>query len=1123
MSLHFLLGASGSGKSTQLIEEIIREAAARPDKSFLLLVPEQFCLSTQRLLTERHPRHALINVEALSFDRLAGRAFREFGILPESVISDTVKQMLLALAVRDVLPALSVYGRQALNPSFGAHLGSLFAEWEMNGIDPAGLLSGAADKELPDLLQRKLADLNCLYEAYRRRLGEKLTAEERLPLFARLLPASGIGRVDHLYLDGFTGFTGIQYRILEQLMARAGETTAVLTLPEGEDPEAWFYPKKRHRDELYAMSQEAIWRLMRIAEERGIKHEDIRYAHAAPERPDELAFLSRRLMRPGREIRKGKPETVRLITPETPEEEAAWAVSRIRFLLREKGLRCRDIALLVSDQELYVPLLEKYLKEAELPFFTDRRISLKAHPLLRLLEDAWETVSGGRERDAFLRYVKNPCSPLSREESDRLENYLLAAGIRGGKRLEESYSRPVKRRRGESEEAWTARSEKELAELNEMREKAFVPLALLQEAIGRGKFTASAAARALLGLCEELAPEEKLRHFRESWEKEGEEEKAAGWEEAAEAAKEFLRSLDQIFGEGLLSRAEMTDMLKAGLASLTSGRLPRSSDQIVIGDTQRSRFGAVRHLIFLGLNADLLPKPGSGGGLLTDEERLLLSTEECPAYTDERSLLEERFYLHSLLSLPRESLDLCLARMDSARKPKQPSSLVREIWTLFPDMEEESGPWEETDTLGSRQAALRLLARSFGENDPVWPPLYAFLRERDEEEIRAGLARIEAGASYRFEPARLSAEAAKALFGSVLSGSVTRLENFASCPYRHFLRYGLSLNEREEFSWESVDHGNFFHLVMETLLRSLTAGGRPVSALSQKDIRAEIRQAVDAALRRFPDFVENVNVAYLLARWEGFFERYLQAMASWEAGAAFRPAAFELHFGAESDTALQIPLKDGARLSLQGTIDRLDLYEEDGRLYLRIVDYKTGAKKLDFGAMEQGTQLQLGAYLEAAQAICEKKHPGKEVFPGGLYYSLLRENWLRDWKDAAQREEAVRQSFRLQGLTAAEVKAVSPDAEDGDGRKPQLASAGLSLLGRSICRKLKELGERILDGEIAASPVLSGEDRSSCSYCPFTALCDRKDEAFSYREQPRMAAEEYLNQAKEAEKDGLHG
>ena len=564
-------------------------------------------------------------------------------------------------------------------------------------------------------------------------------------------------------------------------------------------------------------------------------------------------------------------------------------------------------------------------------------------------------------------------------------------------------------------------------------------------------------------------------------------------------------------------------MLKAGLASLTAGRLPRSSDQIVIGDTQRSRFGAVRHLIFLGLNADLLPKPGDGGGLLTDEERQLLATEECPAYTDERSLLEERFYLHSLLSLPRQSLDLCLSRMDSARKPKPPSSLIREIRALFPDLEEETDPREGADLLGNPQAALRLLAKSFGENDPAWPPLYAFLRERKEEEIRTGLARIEAGAAYRFEPARLSEEAAKALFGSVLSGSVTRLESFASCPYRHFLRYGLSLNEREEFSWESVDHGNFFHLVMETLLRGLTSDGRPVSALSQTDVRAEIRKAVDAALQRFPDFGENVNASYLLSRWESFFERYLQAMASWEAGAAFKPAAFELHFGAESDTALRIPLKDGALLSLQGTIDRLDLYEEDGQLYLRVVDYKTSAKKLDFGAMEQGTQLQLGAYLEAARAICEKKYTGKEVLPGGLYYSLLRENWLRDWKDPAQREEAVRQSFRLQGLTASEVKAVSPDADDGAGRKPELGSAGLALLGRSICRKLKELGERILDGEIAASPVLTGEDRSSCSYCPFTALCDRKDEAFSYREQPRLAAEDYLNQAKEAEKDGLHG
>ena len=1121
MSLHFLLGKTGSGKSTQLIEEIIGKALAHPEQSFLLLVPEQFCLSTQRLLIERHPRHALINIEALSFDRLAGRAFREFGIPPESVISDTVKQMIIALAVRDALPQLTVYGRQALHPSFGAHVSTLFAEWEMNGINPAALAESAEEKGLPALLEKKLKDLSVLFTAYRKRLGEKLTAEERLPLFSRLLPKSGVGRADHLYLDGFTGFTGVQYRILEQLMARAKETTAALTLPEGEDPEAWFDPKKRHRDELYAMSQETVWRLMRIAEGLGQKHEDVRFSHRAPERAAELAFLSGHLMQPGRETWESSPENICLFAPESPEEEAEWAAGRIRALTRRQNLRYREIALLVSDQTLYVPFLEKYFKEAGIPYFTDQRESLSAHPLIRLLEDAWETVSGGRERDAFLRYVKNPCGPLTRDESDILENYLLAAGIRGGKRLEESYAKRRKRRPGESAEDWTARTDEELAQVNALREKAFAPLLPVKEAVGRGKFTARAAAEALLGLTEDPEMAAKLETLTESWRQQGEEEKAAAWQEAGEAVREFLQSLAEIFGESRFSRAELTDMLKAGLARLTVGKLPRSSDQIVIGDVERSRFGAVRHLIFLGLNADLMPKPRGGGGLLTDEERLLLASEDTPAYTDERAVLEERFYLYSLLSLPRESLDLCWSRMDSGRKAKQPSSLIREIRQLFPLLKEQQEVRKLSDIPAGEAAALRLLAEHFEENDPAWPLLYRLLRESSEEKTRAGLKQIEDGSGYRFEAVRILPETAAALYGRTVSGSVTRLESFAACPYKHFLRYGLAVGEREEFSWEMADHGSFFHQVMETLLRHLKEEKLRPSEMSEDARRQEVALALKAAREKYPDFEENINASYLLSRWSSFFERYLEAMGSWDEEGAFRPDAFELYFGPQNKTALRIPLKNGASLSLQGIIDRLDTLEEDDRLYLRVVDYKTGDKQLDFGAAELGTQLQLGAYLAAAEAFYQKKYPDREVLPGGLYYALLKENWIKDWKAPELREEELRKGFLLQGLTAGEVASRSPDAKSSSGKKAGPGTAGLALFGRSICRKLKELGERILDGEIAAVPVQMSSERDSCSFCPYTALCDRRNEAFEYRTLPKVTAEDYLQKAKEAE-DGIH-
>ena len=1116
MALHFLLGGSGSGKSSELISEIVEQALANPDKNYLLLVPEQFCLSAQRLLILRHPRHALINIEALSFDRLAARAFREFGVDPTRIVSDITKKMILALAIRDVLPDLTVYGRQALRPAFAARLGSLFAEWEMNGIDPVSLAEKAKEDGVPQLLQQKLADLTCLFASYQKRLGNRLTAEEKLPYFLKLLPGSSIGRVETLYLDGFTGFTGVQYRILEILMGRARNTRIALTLPEKEDPDAWFKAEGRQRDELYAMSQETIWRLKRIAERLGLKSEIEQYAYKAPPRPAELAFLSETLMQPSPALWEEVPQRIKLFASDSPEEEAEWAAARIRELA-QKGLRYRDIAVIVSDPEIYVPRLEKVLKEAEIPCFTDRREPLSGHPLIGLIEDAWESVSS-RDRDAFLRYVKNPLGPLQREESDILENYLLSAGIRGGKRLEETYTKPPARRPGEKKEDWSLRAENELAALNALREKALAPLAALREMLSRGRFAAADIARELLKLLNDPAIPEVLSLQAALLREAGQEAKAQVWEEAPEAITEFLSSVEQLFGEQKVSRAEMTDMLKTGLSALSVGKLPQSSDQLVIGEPERSRFGAIRHLIFLGMNADLLPKPRSGGGLLTDEERRLLASEEAAAYTDERALFEERFYLHNLLSLPRESMDLSFSRMDSSRKARQPASLISDVRRIFPLLREQAGGVADPRRLSFRAAALRALAIHFREGSPAWASLYTLLREEEDAGVKTALDRIERGSGYRFEPARLSADTARALFGENLIGSVTRLESFAACPYKHFLRYGLLLNERDEYKWESRDHGTFFHLVMETLLKGLTKDGVRIAELSEEDCRKRIHEALAAAEAGNPDFAENINAPYLLSRWERSFMRYLKVMGRWEEENGFRPHAFELHFGPDPTSALTIPLKDKGELRLQGTIDRLDLYEDQGRTYLRIIDYKTGNKKLDFGEMTLGTQLQLGAYRTAALRILRQKEPGRTILPGGLYYAILKENWLREWKKTEDREEAAEKNFRLSGLTAGEVLSVSSDTDSGGSRAFSPGSSGLELLGRGICRTMKELGEEILAGKIEASPVESGDERLHCDFCPYTELCD---ENFTTREVPKLTAEAYLQAEKEAE-DGIH-
>lgn len=1101
MALHLILGDAGGGQREFLLDDLIRQSLARPDKSFLLLVPEQSCLSTQHLLVQKHPRHALLNIEALSFDRLAGRAFREFCIAPQSVISETVKQMILALALRDVREELVLYRRAALFSAFTGRLASLFAEWDMNDTDPSLLLE-RAEALLPDsLLCRKLQDLSLIFRAFRRRMGEKMTAEQRLPLFNRLLPGSDMARVEGLYLEGFTGFTAVQYRILEQLMGRAVQTTVALSLPQGEDPDTWFKAEARNRDDLFAMSLETIWRLKRLAEQLGQKHESIRYADSPADREKDLAFLTEHVLRPRRKSWSGSAPHIQLWSLEDPEAEAEWAARRVAHLTREQGLKYSDIALITGDKDLYLPLLERYLTEEEISYFTDKRESLGDHPLAAFLVDAWECVSKGWERDAFLRFIKNPFSPLDAEEGDRLENYLLAAGIRKGSALKGPYERRTRRRRGETAEEYEARTGAELAEMNALGERCLPLLLSLEESLGRGKFPAGPSIRALGRFLETLPAADPLP-------------------EAREAMADMLASMEGFFGDTMLDRHELGDMLKASLAALSVGKLPKRPDQLMIGDVERSRFGHVKHLIFLGMNEGLVPRQSRGQDLLSDEERKLLATEEEAAYTDERSLMEERFYLYQLLSLPRQALDLSFARMDLGRKGQQPSSLIREIRDLFPVLSLQIPDLSDLDTIYSPLGAFRSLARNFRNNQTDWAILFRALSRRDRQSFDRSFGLIEAGASYQIASRGLSRAEARTLFGPVLFGGVTRFESFAVCPFKHYLEYGLALEEREELSWENSRHGSLFHRVMEVMMRQLAAEGLSPSDLDEKGRRERVSQALAQAEAEAPALGEQMNALYLRSRWQRFFENYLEAAASFEAGTAFKAEAFELRFGGGGEQAFDIPLSEEGRLSLVGIIDRLDICEKDGIRYLRVVDYKTGSQEIDPGQISLGTQLQLGVYLEAALRLQRRGLPPERVRAGGMVYSLLKEQWLSEWKKAEKREENRQDSFRCRGLIAAELAGEVSDTAGGSQGKKTVSAAGLELIGEGVRGRLKAIGDQILAGCIEARPVQFDNNYTSCERCPYHALCDRKSERFSYRLLPKTSLEELIAEFRE-EKDGI--
>ena len=1085
MALTILPGAAGSGKTTELLENLIREAVENPSESYLLLVPEQFCFQTQRRLVELHPRHALLNVEALSFDRLATRVFRELNAESKNVLSATSRAMLLALSARSCTERLIVYKNLTARPGFLMKLGSLFAEWDMNDISPERLQELSEESAFTPLLRQKLYELSQIYEDFRTRLGkEQATAEETMPRLARLLPLTDVGRADHIYLDGFTGFTSVQYRILTTLLSRCRDMTAAVTIPPEEIDGS---------GNLFGMSREMIRRLIEAAAFAGKKT----FLHSAEgkaslrreeETPD-LAFLEAEFLRGRSQTYSGTPEHIRLYSCRDAASEAQRCVAEICRLVREKGLRYRDIAVIVSDQDLYGPLLEQAFLENAVPYFTDRREPLARYPEVRLLEAAMDTLVSGFDRDAVLRYLKNPFGPLSAEESDFFENYLLAAGIRRGRQFTSPFTRLPKRHRGERPDDYEERAERERNKAEELRIKTIEPLLRLRERIPARTKAASAAA-AVSSFLEELSLEDKLKEITPLLTDAGLALSLPEEKEVREAIAEMLRSMAENLGHTSVSRREFSDLLAIGLSSLTLGQLPSAMDEIMIGDVLRSRFGNVRALIFLGMNEGKVPAEHSGGGLITDAERTALSFfEQDLGYTEEKSLTDERFYLYSLLAKPTSQLILCCSKIGNDGKSILPSRILREISRLFPDLPEEDGDsYTLTDRLTGLTEARRMLAVSGGENTVLREVLAAYPEERPY------LNMIGEGRNFFYAGTPLNADTARDLYGTELSGNISRLESFAECPFRHFAAYGLKLEEREELDWDARDHGTFFHAVLQKIYENLRKEKKMPGDLSEAERARLVEQSLEAAEHDLSaDGDERLpGYEYYRSRWSHLLQNYLAHAGALEAEGGFVPALFEKYFDARKNSGLRIPLQDGASLNLSGIIDRLDLCEKDNEKYYRIVDYKTGSSsEFDYNRIRSGQLLQLPLYLHAAASLTVPGEKDRNLQPGGMYYAYLTENWT-EWKEEKDREKAADNACGLKGVTAEEVK------EFGGG-SPAIPSAVLGKLGRFARLKAAEIGERILDGEIEASPARYG-GRSACEYCNCRNICRFDKKLPGYRE-----------------------
>ena len=1112
MSLRFYFGPSGSGKSHRIYEEIMQRAAQEPGRNFLIIVPDQFTMQTQKDLVMRSDRGGILNIDVLSFGRLSHRILEEVGTKEMPVLDDTGKSLVLQKIAADLKEQLPAMGSLLHKQGYIHEVKSAISEFMQYGISTQDMDKLIASAEKRGALAMKLRDLKTLYRGFQDYIRDHfITTEETLDVLRRSLVKSKILPDSVVVFDGFTGFTPIQNRLIQELMRVCEETIVAVTIGEEEDPYQMDGEQK-----LFHLSKKTVADLVKLAAEAEVTRGEDVFVKGGPNRFTEapaLCYLEQNLFRYQYEPYTEKQCEIRMFEALSPREEVHQTALYIRKLIREEGLTYRDIAVVIGDLEGYASYVETEFGQLEIPCFLDRTRGIVLNPMIEYIKSVLQLYIRDFSYDTVFHFLRSGMADISREEIDELENYVIRTGARGYHTYSRLFTRKTEEMQQGSGQEDTERAEETMERLNRIRQQFADTVEILHMA-PRAK--AGEYVDHLYDFLEQNQVQQKLLNYQQRFEQEGDLAKAREYAQIYRLVMDLLDQIYELLGEEEISLQEFADILEAGFGEITVGTIPQNVDRIVVGDMERTRLKQVKVLFFLGVNDGNIPKNASKGGIISDMDREFLiesGTEMAPS--PRQQMYIQRLYLYLNMTKPSQRLYLSYAKVNSDGKGIRPSYLIDTVRKLFPQLAVEY-PQNRSrlEQIEGRQEGARYLAEELREyadgtlREEERQDFYLMYRayEADPE----GRDRLTAAAFRRYKESGLSRIVARALYGRQLENSVSRLETYAACACRHFLQYGLSLQEREEFGFEVSDMGNVYHAVLENFAGKLAESGRTWWDFDENFATQAIKEAVEGYAATYGETVlySSARNEYAITRMSRILTRTVLTLQQHLKQGSFQPDDYELSFRfAEDLDSIHVDLSEEEKMHLQGRIDRIDVSEDAEHVYVKVIDYKSGNKKFDLAALYYGLQLQLVVYMNAAMELESRKHPDKEIVPAALLYYHIDDPTIETPVELTQEQinEEILTKLRMNGVVNSDPAVVErldrflqdkskviPVEKKKDGsfsaRSGILSREELHVVSAYVDTKIRQIGREILDGKIAANPYEKGNEEA-CTYCAYKKVC----------------------------------
>jgi len=1104
MALQFVMGNPGSGKSYQLYQKVIADSIANPDKNYIVIVPEQFTMQTQQELVDKHPRGGIMNIDVLSFGRLAFRVLEEVGGMQRTILDDEGKSLILRKIAGDFENELKVLRGNLKKPGYISEVKSIISEFTQYDIAQEHIDEVIRNIGEQNYLSYKLRDIQKVYQGFADYLADKyITKEEILDVLAGVIKDSRMLKDSVVVFDGFTGFTPIQERVLRELMRNCERVVVTVTIDGREDP---FVLK--HKYQLFALSKQMVTSLVKIAKKDRIIIEDPVGLFDAPvyrcrdNRP--LAFLEQELFRYSRKQYLDEQSSISIHSARDPRSEVEFAAGEILNLVRNKGYRYKDIAVITNDMSIYTNCVEEVFAAYAIPVFMDQKRSILLNSFVEYIRSLLAMAEGGYTREGVFRFLRTGLFGFTNAELDLLENYITALGIKGYKKWQEKW---IRRSR--------TTTEAELEVLNSMRVQFVERMEELTYVLRQRSKTIKDITLALYEFFVREEIQKKLKDQERQFEKEEDQVLAKEYAQIYRIAMDLFDKFVELLGNERVSLKEYCELLDAGFEEAKVGIIPPGMDQVTVGDVERTRLKEIKALFFLGINDTLLPGNLMLGGFLSERDREKFETQKITLSPGSKEkIYVQKFYLYLHLTKPSERLYLSYAKVSSEGAALRPAYLIGEIRRLYPNLsvrnEELTGIWEKELT---PQTGISYIITELQDKSRIlgseWKELYTWYLTHPEwsQKIR----NLAAASFYKKPEDKLTRQIAAELYGENFTESVTRLERFSVCAFAHFLTYGLRLREREQYQFQALDMGNVFHSALEHFSKELMREGYQWNAIPDNVRERLIEASVEASITDYGNTVlySSARNHYMISRMKRMMHRTVWAIGRQLGEGDFVPSGYEIVFPG-------------------GKIDCIDVCEEQDKVFVKVIDYKTGSKSFDIVAIYHGLQMQLAVYLNAAVEIETKRHPDKEVVPAGIFYYQIKDPIVDKINDPEKLEEAILKELKLDGLVNSEPEVLGhlehnlsgnsvilPVGLKKDGNLSKTSktatTAEFEIISGFVGHRIAKLREEILSGAADVSPYEYGK-QTGCDYCQYRNICgfDKEIDGYEYRRLAELEKEEVL-------------